>query len=200
MIPIQFRPRVARVERTGQDAPHAGRRHALKSMAVLSGMLVAGSALGLAAPSLAWALEVKHLNQAQADSVLALVKTLYPHAKMPDAVYALAVKDIDEWSATDDGKTVVADGIRRIDAKGGRGWTKASAKRRHDLVAANIEDPYVQKVRARCLTSLYDNELAYTHFGYQGEAFSKGGYIFRGFNDLTWLPDPPASASPPVVA
>jgi hypothetical protein len=41
--------------------------------------------------------------------------------------------------------------------------------------------------------------MAYAHFGYQGEAFSKGGYIFRGFNDLTWLPNPPPEASPPVA-
>jgi len=36
----------------------------------------------------------------------------------------------------------------------------------------------------------------------QGErkiTVSKGGYVYRGFNDLTWLPNPPADASPPVA-
>ena len=57
-----------------------------------------------------------------------------------------------------------------------------------------------QTVRGRCITSLYDNDLAYAHFGYEGEAFSKGGYIGRGFDDLAWLPDPPEEASPSMFA
>ncbi len=35
-------------------------------------------------------------------------------------------------------------------------------------------------------------------FGYEGEAFSQGGYLHRGFNDLNWLPEPPEEASPKV--
>ncbi len=35
-------------------------------------------------------------------------------------------------------------------------------------------------------------------FGYEGEAFSKGGYLTRGFNDLRWLPEVPAPDSGPV--
>jgi hypothetical protein len=47
---------------------------------------------------------------------------------------------------------------------------------------------------------LYSTPLAYTYFGYEGEAFSKGGYLQRGFNDLRWLPDVPAADSGPVLA
>ena len=47
------------------------------------------------------------------------------------------------------------------------------------------------------VVSLYDNDMAFAHFGYPGR---KGdpGYIHRGFNDLHWLPDPPDGASGPV--
>jgi hypothetical protein len=38
--------------------------------------------------------------------------------------------------------------------------------------------------------------MAFAHFGYPGPSWAKGGYINRGFNDLKWLPDPSASASP----
>ena len=51
-------------------------------------------------------------------------------------------------------------------------------------------------MRGQCITSLYNNEMAFAHFGYPGASSDKGGYINRGFNDLKWLPDPPASASP----
>jgi len=53
-------------------------------------------------------------------------------------------------------------------------------------------------VRVKTLLVLYDNPIAWAHFGYQGEAFSKGGYLLRGFNDLKWLPEVPLSASGPM--
>ena len=49
------------------------------------------------------------------------------------------------------------------------------------------------------LATLYASPLAYAHFGYEGEAYSKGGYLTRGFNDLDWLPDVPLEDSGPVV-
>ena len=53
-------------------------------------------------------------------------------------------------------------------------------------------------VRGKCVTALYDNDMAYTAFGYPGSAWEKGGYITRGFQDLKWLPEPTKSASPKV--
>jgi hypothetical protein len=34
---------------------------------------------------------------------------------------------------------------------------------------------------------LYNNKEVWPFFGYEGESFSKGGYINRGFNDINWL-------------
>jgi hypothetical protein len=51
-------------------------------------------------------------------------------------------------------------------------------------------------VRGKCVTSLYDNDMAYAALGYPGSAWEKGGYITRGFQDLKWLPAPSAEASP----
>lgn len=176
------------------------RRDFLKSAAMLTGVLVANSAIGLLAPSRAWALEVQHLSQAQADKVLALVKSLFPHEGLPDAVYALAVKDVDALAADKDGAGLVASGVKALDGAVGGSWLKASPARRHQAIEALMpHDPFVQKVRATCITALYDNDMAYAHFGYEGEAFSKGGYVQRGFNDLTWLPNPPDSAGPPYT-
>jgi hypothetical protein len=48
------------------------------------------------------------------------------------------------------------------------------------------------------LQVLYSTPLAYAYFGYEGEAFSKGGYLQRGFNDLRWVPEVPPADSGPV--
>jgi hypothetical protein len=57
---------------------------------------------------------------------------------------------------------------------------------------------FFRTVRADTLGTLYSTPIAYAHFGYEGEAFSKGGYIYRGFNDLKWLPDVPPADSGPI--
>jgi len=56
--------------------------------------------------------------------------------------------------------------------------------------------PFFATVRGQCITSLYDNDMAFKVLGYPGSAWEKGGYITRGFQDLKWLPAPPLEASP----
>jgi hypothetical protein len=53
-------------------------------------------------------------------------------------------------------------------------------------------------MRTKTLLVLYSNPIAWAHFGFEGEAFSKGGYLLRGFNDLQWLPDVPLADSGPM--
>ena len=52
-------------------------------------------------------------------------------------------------------------------------------------------------MRAKTLGTLYASPIAYAYFGYEGEAFSKGGYLTRGFDELDWLPDVPLQDSGP---
>jgi len=52
-------------------------------------------------------------------------------------------------------------------------------------------------VRGQCMSSLYNNDMAFAAFGYPGSAWEKGGYITRGFQDLKWLPAPSKEDSPP---
>jgi hypothetical protein len=183
----------------GAPSARVTRRSFLKGSVVLTGLLVAGSPIALLAPSRAWAVELTHIDQSQADALMALAKTLYPHQTLPDAVYALVAKDIDAKAADPATAALVKDGVAKLDASSGGKWLSESATERTALVTSMQNDPFIKLVRGQCITSLYDNEMAYAHFGYQGEAFSKGGYVYRGFNDLTWLPNPPESASPPVV-
>lgn len=179
---------------------NAARRNFLRSSSRLTGVLVAQSVLGLLAPTLSWALELKHLAQTEADGVLMLAKTLYPHKDLPDAVYALVVKDIDDYATDAAALLSVRAGIESLNAQVDGQFTKTSAGRRREAVTKLIESLFVQKVRGICITTLYNNEMAFAHFGYEGDAFSKGGYLLRGFSDLSWLANPPPDASPPFPA
>src|SRR6218665_3033796 len=73
----------------------------LKVSGILMGTIVAGSVLAALAPSTVWALELKTLSQAQGATLMSMARVLYPHKKLPDAVYALLAKDLDAKAAAD---------------------------------------------------------------------------------------------------
>ena len=174
------------------------RRDFLQGSGLLTGQLVAGSTLAALAPSLSWAAPMQQLSTAQAKTLLVFGRTLYPHDKLPDAVYALLVKDLDAAAASDPAKLkTLVEGLAGLDKASGKGGFAAADAPARLTVAKGIEGtPFFNLVRAQCITSLYDNEMAWKVFGYEGPAFDKGGYLMRGFQDLKWLPDPPADASP----
>jgi hypothetical protein len=128
---------------------------------------------------------------------MALGRVLYPHKKLPDAVYALLAKDLDGKAAGDAAAaTILREGIAALNKAAGGDFSKASEAKRLALVTALEGTPFFGMVRGQCITSLYDNDMAFAVFGYPGSAWEKGGYITRGFQDLKWLPAPPADASP----
>ncbi|MDA4634724.1 Twin-arginine translocation pathway signal, partial [Escherichia coli] len=51
-----------------------------------------------------------------------------------------------------------------------------------------IEDtPFFQTIRGGLVTGIYNQKELWPLFGYEGESYSKGGYIARGFSDIEWL-------------
>ena len=173
------------------------RREFLKGSGLLFGSLASGTLLAGLAPSSAWALELKTLSTEQGRALMAMGRVLYPHQKLPDAVYALLAKDLDAKSAGDAGAAkMIAEGIAWLNQSAGGNFAKATAAKREEIVRGMEGTAFVGTVRGQCITSLYDNDMAYATFGYPGSAWEKGGYITRGFQDLKWLPEPSKKASP----
>lgn len=178
------------------DLPLA-RREFLKGSGVLMGTIAAGSALAALAPSSVWAVELKSLSKAEGEALMKMGRTLYPHKKLADAVYALLAKDLDGKASADAATAKqLKDGIAALNSAAGGSFAKAGAKKQLEIVKAMAGQPFFNTVRGQCITSLYDNDMAYATFGYPGSAWEKGGYITRGFQDLKWLPAPSLEASP----
>lgn len=201
IVPAAAQPTGCEDETSGQvpklDLPLA-RREFLKGSGILMGTLAAGSVLAALAPSPVWAVELKTLSKAEGEALMKMGRTLYPHAKLADAVYALLAKDLDAAAAADPAKAqMLRDGIQALNRTAGGSFAKADAAKRLKIVGAIEGTPFFAAVRGQCVTSLYDNDMAFATFGYPGSAWEKGGYITRGFQDLKWLPAPSAEASPP---
>ncbi len=172
-----------------------GRREFLQATGILTGILAAGSPWALLAPSRAWAVDLAALTSSEGATLMAAARTIAPHDKLEDAAYALVVHAVDEAAAKDAAlRKQLKEGIASLGAS-------FAAAPEADRVAAlkRLEPtPFFQNLRAQTLQVLYATPMAAKLFGYEGEAFSKGGYLTRGFNDLRWLPEVPLADSGPV--
>ncbi len=173
-----------------------GRREFLQvTTGVLTGLLAAGSPWALLAPSRAWAVDLTALTSSEGTALMAAARTIAPHDKLEDAAYALVVQAIDGAAAKDETlRRQLKEGIAGL----GAGFATAPEAARVAALKRVESTPFFQTVRAQTLQVLYATPMAAKLFGYEGEAFSKGGYLTRGFNDLRWLPEVPAPDSGPV--
>ncbi|MGA8707340.1 MAG: twin-arginine translocation signal domain-containing protein [Steroidobacteraceae bacterium] len=171
------------------------RRRFLGATGVLTGVLAAGSPLVLLVPSRSWAMDLSVLTSAEGAALLTAARTVAPHDKLDDAPYALVVQALDAGAARDGATlSLLRDGVVGL----GADFARAAESERVAALTAVETSLFFKSVRATTLMTLYASPLVYAYFGYEGEAYSKGGYLLRGFNDLRWLPEVPLADSGPV--
>ena len=173
------------------------RRDFLHKTGILTGVLAVGSPLALLAPSRAWALDLTCLTSEEGATLMAAARTIAPHDKLEDAAYAFVIRALDTAAAKDEAlRKQLREGVASL----GAGFTHAPESARVEALRRIEPGAFFQNLRVQTLQVLYSTPLAYSCFGYEGEAFSKGGYLLRGFNDLRWLPEVPVADSGPVLA
>lgn len=181
------------------DSPAGvSRRQFLKTgSGVLMGTLAAGSGvLATLAPSRSWALTMSNLSGVEGARLLKVTRGIFPHDTLDDAVYALVVKDLDAAAKDPAVAALLRDGLQQLDDLASGDWAGLDYLARENLVIKMAGTDFFEKIRGTSVVSLYNNEMAWAHFGYEGSSYEMGGYFDRGFQDLDWLPDPDADASP----
>ncbi len=172
------------------------RREFLKTTTgILTGIVLAGSPLALIAPGRAWAVGMSVFTSAEGSALMAMTRTIAPHDKLDNAAYAMVVQAVDVDAAKNENlRKMMKDGILRL----GADFAKSPESKRVLALKKIESSEFFQTMRLKTLQILYATPMAYVYFGYEGEAFSKGGYLLRGFNDLRWLPDVPPEDSGPM--
>ncbi|MBU2582406.1 MAG: Twin-arginine translocation pathway signal [Alphaproteobacteria bacterium] len=136
----------------------------------------------------AWAMDVKHLKPETMATLIQMARDVYPHDRIADEFYAAAVKSYD-----DEGKAAeVEKGIAEVNAAavaaGFASYAAAGWERDRVGILRSIENkPFFQMIRGGLVTGLYNQKAVWPIFGYEGESYTKGGYIDRGFDDINWL-------------
>lgn len=163
------------------------RRQLLASSAAVGASFMVGSAF-VAHPTAAWAMEVKHLKPETMATLIQMARDIYPHDHVSDEFYAAAVKGYDSAEQKDTVEAGVAALNAAAAGKGHKNYLSMGWERdRVDILRSMESGSFFQKVRGGLVTGLYNQKAVWPLFGYEGESFSKGGYIERGFNDISWI-------------
>ena len=158
-------------------------------------MVIAGSPLALIAPGRAWAVDLTAFTSSEAATLMAVARTIAPHDKLTMQLtrwwFTLWILTRPTTGALE---RYSDESLDRLGAE----FVKAAETDRVAALKKIESSEFFRTVRLKTLQVLYATPMAYAYFGYEGEAFSKGGYIERGFNDLRWLPEVPLADSGPV--
>ena len=144
-------------------------------------------------PVEAWGLEAKGLPPAALQTLIQASRDIYPHDRLADRFYALAVKDFDVKAVADPKvKALFEEGVAKLDAAAraahGVPYVQVGLEEERVALLKRIETtPFFKSLRSGLVTGLYNQKEIWPLFGYEGSSADKGGYIERGFNDLTWL-------------
>jgi hypothetical protein len=180
--------------KTASPEPKRGalaRRDFLKGTTAIAAMTITGTAV--IHTTEAWGLESKALTPGSLRSLVKMARDIFPHDKLSDKFYAVAVKGYDDKAATDPKlKSLVERGLKDLDnlarEKHGVPYAAVGWERdRVNLLRAIQAGPFFKKIRGDLVVSLYNQKEVWPLFGYEGESASKGGYIARGFSDINWL-------------
>jgi hypothetical protein len=135
------------------------------------------------------------LEQDVAETVAALARTLYPHAALPDSVYARVPAKIDEAAREDPAQArMIAQGVADLDGRGSQPFTQRAAEEQLADAKAIAGSELFELVRSTAVVEIYSDASTWKLLGYEGPSFAQGGYVERGFDDLDWLPDLPQEA------
>lgn len=173
------------------------RRQFISLSTVLAGLAATAGPLAPFLSEDAWAGAAHTLSDPQAATLVAMMRTIAPHDGLEEEAYRLVSRAVDAMLGTDVTlRGLVSGGLDGL----GAGFASLPESGRVTALKAIEQGPFFKFVRAQTLFNLYGSPIAYAHFGYEGEAFSKGGYLTRGFDELDWLPDVPLEASGPNPA
>ena len=159
--------------------------------------VVASGPLALMLPSPVLAQQLQVLKDTQGWILVQAIRHIFPHRTVPNTVYAKIVQELDAEAATDKATAkLLKQGIVGLHKAAKGKWMKLPAERQLKLLEKIADTPFFKKVQGTAVVSLYNNKATWKELGYPGSSFEQGGYINRGFDDLSWLPNPPEDASP----
>jgi hypothetical protein len=142
----------------------------------------------LASSDAAWAMETSVLKPETFATLVQMARDIYPHDRVGDEYYVIAVKGYDTAEAAEGIEAGIAALNAAAQGKGNPSYLETEWERdRVDILRGMEDSAFFQQIRGGLVTGLYNQKAVWPIFGYEGSSFEFGGYIDRGFNDINWL-------------
>lgn len=163
-------------------------RRQLLSRSVAAGASLVVGAGFVASGNAAWAMETTAIKPESMATLIQMARDIYPHDQVADQFYAVAVKGYDSAELAENVEAGIAELNAAAVAAGHADYLSIGWEEDRVAVLKSIESgAFFQTVRAGLVTGLYNQKDIWPIFGYEGESFTLGGYIDRGFDDINWL-------------
>lgn len=138
------------------------------------------------------------LSADEAAIILRMTRDIYPHPDLLDIEVYQAVSDgiIAGADGDADKAAVLKDGLAQVEAQAqslfaSRYVEIADDDAREGLLRKFQHEGFFQEIRWATYFGIYNNPDVWPKFGYQGSSVEHGGYIDRGFSDITFVPEGP---------
>ncbi|MCR9113113.1 MAG: Twin-arginine translocation pathway signal [Rhodobacteraceae bacterium] len=163
-------------------------RRELLSRSMAAGASFVVGAGYVASTDAAWAMETTALKPETMATLIQMARDIYPHDHVADEYYAIAVKGYDSAEAAPGVEAGIAALNAAAQGKGHADYLSVGWERdRVDILRGMEDSAFFQQIRGGLVTGLYNQKAVWPLFGYEGESFSKGGYLENGFDDITWI-------------
>lgn len=138
-------------------------------------------------PRVALAANLSALNGTQAKAMLAMTRQLFPHDQLGDEYYWVVVESIDkEMAGSPELATRIRSGLAQLSEVAGGDFTAVDAGKQLGAMKKLEGTPFFSDMLNKTQFYFYNNKAVWPKFGYEGSSWEKGGYINRGFDDVTW--------------
>lgn len=169
------------------------RRGFLKTTAAAPAAAGLAVGIGISADA-AWAQAGKNLSPHEIATLVKMARDVFPHDHLADKYYVVACSGYDALAADPAKKAMLSGGVARLDEDAASRFQAANylavnwEADRVTLLHGIAHTPFFAKIRGDLVVSLYNQKELWPKFGYEGASADKGGYITRGFDDISWLP------------
>lgn len=125
------------------------------------------------------------------ESLATALRAVFPHDAVGDAPYVRSAQTIADTVATSPHQLgVVIEGLRTLTDLAGGDLGAIPTDSLAGILRHIEQTEFFQIMLTSTVVSLYSDPEVHAALGYEGSSFEHGGYLHRGFDDLTWLPEP----------
>lgn len=145
----------------------------------------------MAYPAKYSALNALRLTDEARRTITRIIRVAFPHPQVPDGPYErMADRIITEAEESTWFRVALTQGLLTLDSLSEKHFLELSDQQALEVLKRLGDLEFFGFIRRTTVLNFYDDPEVWGVFGYEGESFSKGGYLHRGFNDLDWLPEP----------